>query len=354
MYSRTARVFLFALTVGAFNLFAFDRSCNVFVDDRVIASEEPKITVERTYDNSASSWETAMLDAEKYLIENSTKTIGDLPSCLLPDKKRTAKLVRDAVALQRKFAPSAFNPNHTTGSISHLPLPVINMGMPKCGSSTLFEFFNCTGFAATHWNINTDDFEGLCMRDAHRAGLPILATCASEKDALMQIDIAMPFGWNFDGKPKSMHTKLNRDDCFFPQLSLLEEIHNEAPNATFILNFRPIEDWIKSITGWGDMMPRFQSCDLPNLPRGHPVNLEDSRNVHETMIRFFCSHVLHLRRFVESYPSHALIELDLYDTTTSKAVMSALFPSSSGKSPPSACWKHKNKSNNEKQTKKTK
>ena len=283
--------------------------------------------------SSPSSWDKAILEAEVQLR-------NEAPSCLIPDKAKTAGLVKRALEEQRRVDPARRTNKHPHGAVSLLPLPVLNMGMPKCGSSTLFEFFDCIGFASTHWDLNTNDFEGMCMRDAVNAGLPPLATCAKQVDALMQFDVELPFGHKFPKFKSNSH----RNECFFPQLSLLDELHEEAPNATFVLNFRPINDWIHSIVGWSDMMHRFRDCDLPNLPRGQPTNLTDKDGVRETMALFFCSHVLHLRTFVESHPSHALIELDLYDTEVSSLVMSALFPSPPGKLSSSECWKHKNKS----------
>jgi hypothetical protein len=34
-------------------------------------------------------------------------------------------------------------------------------------------------------------------------------------------------------------------DTFFPQVELLDEIHEENPNATFILMFRNMSDWFR-------------------------------------------------------------------------------------------------------------
>ena len=99
--------------------------------------------------------------------------------------------------------------------------------------------------------------------------------------------------------------------------------------------------------GWtkqkASMLERFQQCHLPNLPRGVPDDLDDELGVMTAMGRFMCSHVLHVRQFVKDHPSHALIELDLYDTdtATATAVMSSLFPA---KTAHQNCWTHANKS----------
>ena len=122
--------------------------------------------------------------------------------------------------------------------------------------------------------MNQDEFEGVCMQDAALVGLPPLKTCAPQKETLMQMDIAKPFDLVSQVlNKKGISTSQKREECFFPQLSLLEEIHQESSQATFITNFRPIHDWIKSVAGWNDMLLRFSNCYPPNLPFDVPSRL---------------------------------------------------------------------------------
>ena len=188
-----------------------------------------------------SSWDKAMQKADELMSDPNTR---DLASCLAPNTERTIALVK--AAEERNLAVS---------SAPLVSLPVLNTGMPKCGSSSLFDFFQCVGLHATHFEQNQNQFEGLCMRDAARTGLPFIETCASGKDALLHMDVEFPFGYQ-GGKQlqREIRTSIKLDECFFPQLSLLEEIHDESPDATFIMNFRPIKDWIRSVKDWGNML----------------------------------------------------------------------------------------------------
>lgn len=321
----------------------FDRNSAILdrnSDVQTVTAKASEVTFEEP-SISSSSWDIAILEAQELLsninidIHAKNSTQNDLPSCLFPNKKKTSTMVQNLLT---------GNPNSANSSSPLLPLPVMNLGLPKCGSTTLYNFFRCIGLRTTHWAVNTEFFEGLCMRDAVNAGLPPIKTCAPHTDAFTQFDVEFPFGYtnaHSDIAPQ-FYSYAKRDDCFFPQLSLLEEIHAENPTVTFVMNFRPIHDWIRSVRGWGDMMKRFRACNLPNLPMGYPKNPKNETQVFATMTQFWCSHVQHVRNFVEAHPSHALIELDLYDTDHSKEVMSALFPSSTqGKS---KCWKHRNKS----------
>ena len=55
----------------------------------------------------------------------------------------------------------------------------------------LFNFFQCTGLNATHWNVE----ENIFMRDAASVGLPPIATCALHTKAFMQVDVELPMGF---------------------------------------------------------------------------------------------------------------------------------------------------------------
>ena len=56
--------------------------------------------------------------------------------------------------------------------------------------------------------------------------------------------------------------------------------------------------------------------------------------------KWWCGHVLHLREYVNEYPSHALIELDLYSTESTSDVMYDLFQAdaTNGAAEGMRCW----------------
>jgi hypothetical protein len=150
------------------------------------------------------------------------------------------------------------------------------------------------------------------MRKAVQNGKPPISGCNSSKsaDALCQLDVNYPL-----------------KNCFYPQISLLDEIHQEHPHATFILNFRPVDDWIRSARAWSnDIIGRWSKCVLPGLIK------EGGRLTNQEMRNWLCGHVKHVREFVKQYPTHKLIELDLYDTKGSSEAMSSLFNTKA------TCW----------------
>lgn len=197
-----------------------------------------------------------------------------------------------------------------------LAYPILNVGFPKDGSSTLFKFFQCT-FKGTPMIATHDQF-GRCNRKALEKGQPPLSGCPyhRNKQALMQMD-------------------QNYAPCAFPQISMLDEIHQEHPNATFVLNFRPIHHWMSSAAKWKHMTARWRQkgCikNLPGFVKLKERPKSDERRKLELQ-RWWCSHISHIRAFVKQYPSHKLIELDLYDDEHSADTLATLFDSKK------SCW----------------
>jgi hypothetical protein len=46
---------------------------------------------------------------------------------------------------------------------------------------------------------------------------------------------------------------------------LLDELHELNPNSTFVFNFRPVADWIRSVTGWNALKVQFARFLMPGL-----------------------------------------------------------------------------------------
>mmetsp|Transcript_39728 Transcript_39728/g.45257 ORF Transcript_39728/g.45257 Transcript_39728/m.45257 type:complete len:90 (+) Transcript_39728:2-271(+) len=67
------------------------------------------------------------------------------------------------------------------------------------------------------------------------------------------------------------------------------------------------------------------------------------------LAKWWCGHVLHLREYVKEYPTHVMIELDLYDSNKTASVLHDLFQADYEQQKDSElsskqCWGHKNKS----------
>ena len=198
---------------------------------------------------------------------------------------------------------------------AELKLPVINLGLPKSGSTSLRDFFACGNLTASHFKCNGSPC-GMCVDQNLQAGRPALHGCG-DYHVWAQLDWA-PIGLPI--KPKKR--------CFFPQLSALKELHEQYPEATFVLPTRPPRHWIASVGNWQhddyNMREVLAACNLPGLPPGRkPSDTE--------LASFYVHHSRTVRTFVANHPSHTLIEFDLEEPGAAQKLALA-----SGV--PATCW----------------
>lgn len=113
--------------------------------------------------------------------------------------------------------------------------------------------------------------------------------------------------------------------CSYPQITNLDEIHAAYPNATFILNLRPVEKWIRSVSKWtgdrrrsgtGYLRQVLTRCDFPGLPAGKGGDDAD-------LEAFYNGHSDRVREFVRRHPSHKLVEVNIEEADAAKVMEEA-------------------------------
>ena len=292
-----------------------------------------------------------------------------LPSCFAPDFERTHRAVAQArkrwklLRKKQKQTRQADDDNVNVNNESVVGLPLLNVGMPKSGSSTLLRFVrHDLKWKASHNVVektasstlqqqqqqpppHRHAYVGKLMKQAVDEGLssPFALLSPSYK-AHTQMDYTIVSTSQNEHERTHEH---EHDTNFFPQISLLDEIHASEPNATFVLLFRPIDDWIRSVGSWHRLPYRWMegkekkttsngsnsnttrtsttthsgiATQIPGLILTHDQRIRRTENpvepvaATESQLRdWWCNHVRHIRRFADEYPSHTLIELDLYD-----------------------------------------
>ena len=358
---------------------------------------------------------------------STTSTSTTIPQCLIPNKDATRQLANEYRKL--KFVQQQERPNL---------FPVLNVGMPKMGTTTLADYFDCAGYYATHDKVGNKYFgknqhyirtqnTGPQKGDIHE-GVELFRRAKKNSGKLLD--------YNKERVNKSIevHCQMdtNRVEGWYPQIKLLDELHEEQPNSTFVLIFRPLKDWFNSIHHWPGIKERMSKFTMPGLvlTNQQQIDVQRVRNWHsnakefsflsksskeefiqqykkqnpelyklkitkdaknaarraakmkkknpktsksigtslddeESLLypilkpsepepvneiqlgRWWCSHVNHIRDYVKQYPSHKLIELDLYDTKTSSEALDDIFQqqhedSSNGNEKKESCWGHAN------------
>ena len=197
--------------------------------------------------------------------------------------------------------PNLIEPYRISSGVAQMvpALPLMVLGMPKTGTSSL-SAFSCGGLHSMHQMYHGRPV-AQCIQENVLKGAPAMSGCGARSfDAFTQLDA--------DGTGGQI--------CYYPQAHDLEAIHKEFPEATFILNTRPVEHWLDSVNAWGDLRTRLTHCNLPDCPSGTGVKDEE-------MIQWYTHQLRRVRSFVETHPSHLLVEVDIEDLAAGQVLNKA-------------------------------
>ncbi|KAL7559067.1 hypothetical protein ACA910_018420 [Epithemia clementina (nom. ined.)] len=123
---------------------------------------------------------------------------------------------------------------------------------------------------------------------------------------------------------------------FLPQHFNLHQLHQDVPNATFILPLRDPREWALSVFHWfqarGRIINEYLAQSVGREPR-----LERPGKNHsiDFLARIYQEHSQFIRDFVQGHPSHALVEFHIQQANAGEVLASAF-------GLPSTCWEQKN------------
>ena len=118
----------------------------------------------------------------------------------------------------------------------------------------------------------------------------------------------------------------------------MDKIHEQFPNATFILNLRPVDAWVNSVLNWptslkreipGEFFGQQKERDFSKLPRS-------KKQLRASLKHIYDFHSQYVRDFVRKHPSHALIEVDITNEEAGIQLADAFGLHET-------CWGHANK-----------
>lgn len=110
---------------------------------------------------------------------------------------------------------------------------IILLGMPKSGTSSFQELFKKLGYKSYHWTKG-DKYIGKLIENNKKNNKPLLCDFL-DTDVITQMDIC-----------------INKDNCYWPQITDYKQIVNENPDAIFILNKRNPEELLSSFKRWNN------------------------------------------------------------------------------------------------------
>ncbi|CAJ1380669.1 unnamed protein product [Effrenium voratum] len=152
--------------------------------------------------------------------------------------------------------------------------PVVVLGLPKCGTTSLNDAFVAAGLRSVHWalDVGKNSKNDKQLREwgtgseERLVGRLIQSAVMQNKppfSLLPQVDAFAEINGLYwaDRKKESVR-------AFFPQVQYLQHLLQAYPDAHFILNVRDHGAWARSVSQHNDMQRRLTLAELPNLPRG--------------------------------------------------------------------------------------
>lgn len=216
---------------------------------------------------------------------------------------------------------------NTTTKELRLPKPVIVMGFPKAGTSSIFAFFQRQGLRSQHWYCCGAQkgpqmgcpslMAGCLLKNLRRSQTKILKGCGNQIDVYAEINGPRKKKWHpFTGKTGwllddgSVDFESPKQRIFFPQHFRIDAVHRSYPNATWILNWRDVEPWIDSVMKWGDNLHYQFAYEyyMQGVISHIPQNMTEMRSF---LRQIYLQHFEMVRDFVQTHPSHALVEVNI-------------------------------------------
>jgi hypothetical protein len=255
---------------------------------------------------------------------------------------------------------------HSAPETLRLPKPIINVGFPKAGTSTIFSFFHCNGLSSQHWFCCDDTKQNhpawsskrklmsRCMLENLIHGTRVFEGCGNF-DVYTEINGPRYFrqteGMNMldDGTILSVNRSLGSNfRLFFPQHHQIDRIHHDYPNATLVLNHRPVDSWVASVMKWNknlkfEILNEFFFQNQTRFLFGDNFTETDNvspffhalDNIPGLLKMVYEYHIAYIREWVAKHPSHTLVEVDITHIETGRILADAFGLHE-------ACWGHFN------------
>jgi Sulfotransferase domain len=258
-----------------------------------------------------------------------------------------AKLDR---ATRKARRENQFNPglglNHQPIPL-HVNLPVFIASLPKAGTTSIWQYFNCGGYSGSHQYVKINDtyseLSADCIRRNVQTNRPTFENCGSYSVyADTGLALIVPPTSKRGRKSKryarmvvgTTYDKLEID-CYYPSIQALDSIYQHYPNATIILVRRNSTNWYHSMKNWGNgsLFQRWTHCNIPNFPTVNATTEHD-------FVQFYDWHDQNVRNFALRHPSITYVEISLESSDTGSILEQTIgIPKTCwGKCTPSAKW----------------
>ena len=202
----------------------------------------------------------------------------------------------------------------------NVQLPIFVASLPKSGTTSIWQYFNCGGHLASHqWVKQNETFSeqsGRCIRRNVEKGRPPFESCGTYD---VYVDAGFAVFLQGGVLPKVP------TDCYYPSMQALDAIYKHYPNSTIVNILRDTTSWYESMVSWGNgsLLDRWKLCNITGLPVWGAKA--------KGFLAFYEWHTENLRNFAKSHPGLTYIEIPLESPDAGKMLEDAI-------GIPSNCW----------------
>lgn len=175
--------------------------------------------------------------------------------------------------------------------------PIFVASLPKSGTTSTWQYFNCGGQPASHQYVKTGpktkEKTGACIYRNIQASRPPFQGCD-------YLSILTDTGYA-DFQPEK-----DAPFCYYPSIHSLAKIHEHYPNATYLMLVRNTSSWVDSVIkhAKGGLLQRWRTCakhkQLPHFPAIPLPNTEEYSTKsfdRKDLEHFYDWHTEHVRTF---------------------------------------------------------
>lgn len=187
-------------------------------------------------------------------------------------------------------------------------LKVVNLGLPKTGTTTLARALKIAGFRVADHRIRPRQTETAALKDAFVADLMYRGYFQSGDPAELFEDF----------NAVTEMSCLRKGHSLWPQMdfAMIDAIRKHHPKVRFLASRRDSWDVSQSMLAWSDLgTDRLHTADIPGLPTGYG---ETSRE----RVQWIDGHYAHLRALFAGDPSY--LEYNVASSSAQVAVAAHL------------------------------
>ena len=244
--------------------------------------------------------------------------------------------VSDQVPHWKKWAGSKFHRQIQARASLRLPLPILVVGLPKAGTSSLFHFFRCNSLSSQHFYCCKEQNSTL-----YQSGAGYVSTCmlnnledaSGSRSILQGCGDSLYQAFTELNGPRPYDENISSNNpigprIFLPQQFELERLYKQFPRATWILNQRGVGSWVDSVLRWGGEGEDTNGSSLKSqLVNEYHVQYGtdlEPKNEHAFLEWLYRNHTDTVKRFVQDHSTISLVELDIEDSNAGRALGEAL------------------------------